>query len=266
MPTLDSTLADAIGGRTAKALEKAFGMQTVGDLLNHYPRRMAERGELTELSSLRVDDDVTVVADVRTTAVKGPPANPRLEVIVGDGPDQLHLVFFGRRSTWRKNELQPGARGLFSGKVGVFNGKRQLVHPEYMLLRGESLDETAADVYAGRLIPIYPATQSVRTWVISNAVKQTLLMLDHVPDPHRHRDPGPSRPAGTGRRPAGDARAGRLRAVGRGPAPARLGRGDGGAAGARPAAVAVRRESGGAAPAPRRRAARRVRRAACRSP
>ncbi|MFN2562615.1 MAG: ATP-dependent DNA helicase RecG [Jatrophihabitans sp.] len=180
---LDSKLADTVGGRTAKALEKAFGMQTVADLLAHYPRRMAERGELTELSSLRVDDDVTVVADVRTTAVKGPPANPRLEVVVGDGPDKLHLVFFGRRSTWRKNELQPGARGLFSGKVGVFNGTRQLVHPEYVLLRGDSLDETAADVYAGRLIPIYPATQSVRTWVISNAVQQALQVLDPVPDP-----------------------------------------------------------------------------------
>jgi ATP-dependent DNA helicase RecG len=181
--TLDSKLADVIGGRSAKPLEKAFGMATVRDLLGHYPRRMAERGELTELSSLRLDEDVTVVAEVLTSAVKGPPQNPRLEVVVGDGTATLHLVFFGRRSTWRKNELQPGARGLFSGKVGVFNGKRQLVHPEYLLLRGDPLADGAADNFAGRLIPVYPATQAVRTWMISNAVHLALQMLDPVPDP-----------------------------------------------------------------------------------
>jgi ATP-dependent DNA helicase RecG len=183
VPTLDSGLGDVIGGKTSKALEKAFGMRTVRDLLAHYPRRMAERGELTELASLRIDDEVTVVADVLSTAIKGPPSSPRLEVIVGDGTAKLHLVFFGRKSTWRKNDLHPGARGLFSGKVGEFNGKRQLVHPEYMLLRGDPMDAMAADVYAGRLIPVYPATQSVRTWVISNAVQHALEVLDPVPDP-----------------------------------------------------------------------------------
>jgi ATP-dependent DNA helicase RecG len=182
VPTLDSKLVDAVGGRTAKALDKAFGMQTVRDLLAHYPRRMAERGELTELSSLRVDDDVTVVADVLSAEVKRAPSGPRLEVVVGDGRDKLHLVFFGPKSMWRKTELVAGRRGLFSGKVGEFNRKRQLVHPEYMLLRGDEYDTVEADVYAGRLIPVYPATQAVRTWVISSAVRQTMQVLDAVPD------------------------------------------------------------------------------------
>src|SRR4051794_16222090 len=183
MAVLDSKLGDVVGGRTAKALERGFGMQTVRDLLGHYPRRMAERGELTDLASLRLDDDVTVVADVLQTAVKGPPANPRLEVVVGDGTATLHLVFFGRRSVWREKELRPGVRGLFAGKVGAFNRKRPLVHPESLLLRGDAADATAADLYAGRLIPVYPATQAVRTWVISGAVRQALQVRGPVPDP-----------------------------------------------------------------------------------
>ena len=183
MATLDSKLADVVGGKTAKALERAFEMTTVRDLLAHYPRRMAERGELTDLAALRIDEEATVVADVRTVDVKGPPHNPRLEVVVGDGTATLHLVFFGKRSIWRQRELQPGARGLFSGKVGLFNRKRQLVHPEYLLLHGDPLDEAVAGTYAGRLIPVYPATQAVRTWVISNAVQQALRVLDPVPDP-----------------------------------------------------------------------------------
>jgi ATP-dependent DNA helicase RecG len=184
MVTLDTRLGEVVGGKTAKSLERAFEMHAVRDLLSHYPRRMAERGELTELSALRLEDEVTVVADVLSTAVKGPPRSQRLEVLVGDGTATLQLVFFGAKSVnWRKRELTPGVRGLFAGKVGEFNRRRQLVHPEYMLLRGDAVDEFAADVYAGRLIPVYPATQSVRTWVISNAVQQALHVLDPVPDP-----------------------------------------------------------------------------------
>jgi len=185
--TLDSALLDVVGGRTGKALFKAFDMATVRDLLAHYPRRMAERGELTELGSLRLDEDVTVLAEVTSAQVRRSNNGPRLEVVVGDGTGRLHLVFFGPRSTWRQRELVPGRRGLFSGRVGDFRGTRQLVHPDYLLLRDEhasdALAHAEADMYAGRLIPVYPATQQVRTWTISAAVRQALALLDPVPDP-----------------------------------------------------------------------------------
>ena len=53
-----------VGPRTAKALEEAFGLRTVGDLLRHYPRRYYTRGELTDLASLRDGEHVTVLAQV----------------------------------------------------------------------------------------------------------------------------------------------------------------------------------------------------------
>jgi ATP-dependent DNA helicase RecG len=177
------TRLDEVVGRAAKPLEKSFGLRTVGDLLRHYPRRLAERGELTDLASLQVDEDVTVLAEVRRCDVLGHGTGARLVAVVGDGTGTLDLVFFGRRNMWRKNELQPGARGLFSGKVGVFNRKRQLAHPEYMLLRGDGLEMHEADDFAGALIPVYPATKEIRTWTISNAVKLVLTLLDPLPDP-----------------------------------------------------------------------------------
>ncbi len=183
MPTLDSALAEVVGGRTAKALHKAFGMRSAGDLLRHYPRRMAERGELTELADLRVDEEVTVVADIMRSEVRRSHSGLRLEVTVGDGHAKVQLVFFGRGVTWRKDDLAPGRRGLFSGKVGEFRGVRQLVHPDYLLLRGDAWDDGEADMYAGRLIPVYPATQAVRTWTIDSAVRHTLDVLDPLPDP-----------------------------------------------------------------------------------
>jgi ATP-dependent DNA helicase RecG len=183
MITLDSRLVDAIGGRTAKPLERAFGMRTVAELLRHYPRRIAERGELTDLGSLRVDEDATVLAEVRSVAVKGFGRSSRLEVVVGDGEGTLQLVFFGPRQTWRQRDLPVGTLGLFSGKVGVFNSRRQLAHPDYMVLRDQELAGAEADMYAGALIPVYPATKEIRTWTISNSIAHVLDLLDPLPDP-----------------------------------------------------------------------------------
>src|SRR6266581_4147513 len=185
MARLDTPLVDVLGGRTAKALDSGLELRTVGDLLGHYPRRLAERGELTDLASLRVDEDVTVLAEVRTSKVirNRNRSGSRLEVVVGDARGTLKLTFFGNRQTWRERELTPGTTGLFAGKVSVFNNTRQLTHPEYVILRGDGLQRLEADDFAGALIPVYPATKDMRTWQISNAVKIALTMLGPVADP-----------------------------------------------------------------------------------
>ena len=51
MATLETPLRDVVG-RAAKALDDGLDLQTVGDLLRHYPRRYAERGKLTDLRDL----------------------------------------------------------------------------------------------------------------------------------------------------------------------------------------------------------------------
>ena len=182
MSALDSRLVDLLGDRTAKRLHSVFGMVTAEDLLRHYPRRLAERGELTPIRDLRIDDDVTVVAEVRTRK-EIPFGNRQLrtEVVIGDGRDTMQLVFFGRKSSFLTKRLEPGVIGLFAGKVGEFRGKRQLAHPEFILLSGDS--EIDADAYAGALIPVYPATKDLPSWTIANAIAHALRMLDPVPDP-----------------------------------------------------------------------------------
>ena len=62
--TLREPLVRALGPKTGKALQTALGIDTVGDLLRHYPRRYYTRGELTDLSSLREGDHVTVLARI----------------------------------------------------------------------------------------------------------------------------------------------------------------------------------------------------------
>src|ERR1700733_5659518 len=98
MADLDAPLVDVLGS-TAKLFETAFDIRTVADALAHYPRRLAERGELTDLAELQEDDDVTVLAEVRSTALKRNQngSGYRLEVSVGDGRGTLRLTFFAKQ-------------------------------------------------------------------------------------------------------------------------------------------------------------------------
>ncbi|MEE4595153.1 ATP-dependent DNA helicase RecG [Streptomyces sp. DSM 41524] len=150
-------------------------LHTVGDLLHHYPRRYAERGELTRLSDLPLDEHVTVVAqvaDARVHTFNGGRGR-RLEVTITDGSGRLQLVFFGKGVHKPRTELQPGTRAMFAGKVSVFNRKRQLAHPEFKTL-GAGSGAEAVEAFANQLLPLYPACKQMESWQIQQAVDTVL--------------------------------------------------------------------------------------------
>ncbi len=184
--TVDTPLKKLVGEKTAKALATHLDLHTAGDLLYHVPRRYDERGEHTDIRSLDVGEQVTVLAQVQRTAVR--PMRQRrgnlLEVTVGDSSGgTLTLTFFGNQ-VWRERDLRPGRWGLFAGKVTEFRGKRQLNGPEYVLLgsggEGEAAASEEVEEFAGALIPVYPAAAAVPTWVIARCVR---VVLDTVAPP-----------------------------------------------------------------------------------
>ena len=177
---LRTPLASVLGGRTATALAKGLGLATAEDLLRHYPRRYVERGDLTDLSTLREGERVTVLAEISEVTIR--PMRQRrgtiLEALVTDGRDSMSVTFFNQR--WREREFRAGRRGLFAGQVSSFRGQRQLAHPECMLFPdGVTDDPEAVAAFAGALIPIYPAAGSVTTWQVQSSVG---ILLDQLPD------------------------------------------------------------------------------------
>ncbi|MFM5905638.1 MAG: ATP-dependent DNA helicase RecG [Micrococcales bacterium] len=168
-----------LGDRTAKAFAKHLGLKTVADLLQHFPRRYYTRGELTPISQIPIGESVTVVAQIVDTRERRANGKSILEVRITDGDGQMTLTFFNQ--AWRQKDLRPGARGLFAGKIGSFQGKLQLSHPEYELF-SEELDDVDAKRWAEIPIPIYPAASAVTTWAIQRAMGVILDTLDHIPD------------------------------------------------------------------------------------
>lgn len=173
--SLGIRLSRAVGDKSARKLATAFGMDTVDDLLRHYPRRYLEIGQLSPLSDIAVGEHVTVMAKVVSAANHsfGPGGRKvRTEVVVTDETGRLSLTFFNQG--WRLKTLAEGTVGLFSGVVGEFRGKRQLTHPAF---------DAVGDRLSRDVVPIYPATAQVSSWDLEKTVGTVLDILDPPSDP-----------------------------------------------------------------------------------
>lgn len=183
---LSTRLGAVLGDATAKALAAAFEINDVESLLRHYPRRYAERGELTDLAQLVSGEHATVMAEIsRVNEIPGRgKAGSRLEVTVTDGTANLDLAFFAH-GRWHRSKLKVGARGLFAGKVGEFRGRRQLAHPEYALIPEADEEDVASEIaetFANALIPVYPASAKLPSWRIARAIAIVMEQVEFEDD------------------------------------------------------------------------------------
>jgi ATP-dependent DNA helicase RecG len=163
-----------IVGKADVPLAKAFGIETAGDLLRHYPRRYYERGELTDLSELTVGDQVTL--QVRVVKVDARQIRPKLhktDITVTDGTGRLLVTFFNRR--YLPKVLEPGTEIVVAGEVERFKTRLQLKQPEIAIEADGIIED------AGKLMPVYPATKALPSWSLRKTIRTALDMVD-VPE------------------------------------------------------------------------------------
>ncbi|HZG94586.1 MAG TPA: ATP-dependent DNA helicase RecG [Mycobacteriales bacterium] len=183
---LEAPLKSYVDAKTATMLADGLELHTVGDLLRHYPRRYAERGKLTDLRRLQAGEHVTVLGEVRRVDVR--PMKDRrkrmLDVTITDGHATLLLRWFNQ--PWRTRDLVVGRQALFAGKVEEFKGTRSLKNPEYQLIGDDASDADAAAEFAGAMIPVYPSSEKVHTWLVARCVRLVLDTIGTLDDPLPH--------------------------------------------------------------------------------
>ena len=171
-----SPLLPLLGKKSADMLATQLELHTVGDLLRHYPRKYVDRGKLTDIVGLEIGEHATVVAQVETAVLRDMRTRrgKLLSVVIRDEKGgRLDCTFFNGHKL--KGVITPGTRALFAGKIGVFNKKLQLTHPQFEPLRED--DEIRP------FISVYPATAKLQSWEIANCVRQVLDVLDDPTDP-----------------------------------------------------------------------------------
>jgi ATP-dependent DNA helicase RecG len=102
-----------------------------------------------------------------------------LEVKLTDGEGFVTATFFNQ--AWRALKLKPGVRGLWAGKIGSYQNKLQLSHPDFELF-GDEIEDEVAKAWAELPIPIYPASSTCSTWMIQRAMRVVLDVMPSIED------------------------------------------------------------------------------------
>jgi ATP-dependent DNA helicase RecG len=161
----------AVGDKLRAGLAE-MGIETVLDLLEHYPRRYVDRTERAEIHELEIGQEVTVDAEVRSIHARRTRDRKRtiVNATVYDGTGLLEIVFFNQ--PWRERQLRPGTQVSLFGKVDSYRGKRQMTNPVVDVLA----DPDATSDVTGTIVPVYPQSgkAEVHTWQLRRAVASCL--------------------------------------------------------------------------------------------
>jgi ATP-dependent DNA helicase RecG len=169
---------------TRRAALAKLGIESVQDLLQHYPRYHVDRTQLRTIAELRKlasnghSGDVQVHARVKKI---NPPFRTRskktlIKGRIGDETGTIDVTWFNQ--DWVARALAPGVAGFFYGRLTLFRGRLQMTAPRFELVR------TGREPFnVGRIIPIYPATAELSTDQLRKLMWETLEQAGPIMDP-----------------------------------------------------------------------------------
>ncbi|ACK51151.1 DEAD/DEAH box helicase domain protein [Methylocella silvestris BL2] len=164
-----------VGPKTGKLLDRLFGVgeARVLDLLFHLPAGVVDRRTRAKIAEAPLDAIVVIevmVVEHRPARGKGP-----TRVLVEDETGDILLVFFLTNHNWIERSLPVGAKRWVSGKLEIWDGHRQMVHPD-RVLDAEGLAKMAP------VEPVYPLTDGLSQRLLAKAVDGALARLPALPD------------------------------------------------------------------------------------
>lgn len=196
--TPDSPVAAVFGKSVTKrrTVEEGLGIKTVGDLLWHFPRRYVKTTELSEVAEPVEGQLLSVVGEITASVVK-PFLNrrtnkmsQRLEVRVATQGPHFTMTFFLPHQSLAEREqrrMKVGSRGMFTGKVQIFNGAWQLAQPHSVVFgggdgEGDGAGEEGLASSLKGLMPIYPLSGKLYSWDLQKTVQFALDVVSGVPE------------------------------------------------------------------------------------
>jgi len=163
-----------IGEKTRQAF-KRIGIETVQDLLEHYPRGYEEFGMPIPISRIAEGDTVTIEASlVKSPDLKKVRNLQILNAEVRDHSGSIYLTWFNM--PYLMNKLRTGSRYLFRGKVKYKYGRLIMEQPNIYFNKEEYYRLLKV------LQPVYPLTEGITNNLIIKSVRQIHENLDFAKD------------------------------------------------------------------------------------
>jgi len=159
-------------------LADALGIETVGQLLHHYPRRYIDRSLVLPIGELKIDAFATVIATIRSVKKRQTRRRQAMvTVTIGDGTGFLDLTFFNQ--PWAANLYREGMEVAVSGTVQLYRHRLQLANQEIEILRSDEQDL----VHTGRITPVHRAADGISPRTIRELVWRALEQVPPLRDP-----------------------------------------------------------------------------------
>jgi ATP-dependent DNA helicase RecG len=195
---LSVSVLKGVGAAATRDLSE-LGVDTVLDLLTHYPRRYIDGTRLVPIADLTPGDKTSILGEV--TRVSRPPSGygrgrrrspSRVIIQISDGSARIDVVFFNQ--AWRAKQLAVGTVALLYGTVGVYRGARQLNSPTAEVIRAAGEGTESEDgSRSGRIYPVYPLTDKANLTsaqigrYVGEALDRAARMADPLLEAWRHR-------------------------------------------------------------------------------
>ncbi len=165
---------------------KRLNVETVKDLVYHFPHRHNDFGKMRKVSELELGQDQTVAVTAReATETRQGPRKRSTQAVLGDDTGNIRAIWFN--NPYMVRTLRPGTSVVISGRVNMFRGQLVFESPEYEVLQGQ--EEL---MHTGRLVPVYPTVDGLYQRILRRLVKQALeigitKLVDFLPEEVRHR-------------------------------------------------------------------------------
>ncbi len=144
-----------VGAKRAAVLNEV-GIHTLGDLFYYLPRRYLDRSRTLPMARAPIGQEVTLIGHVRQMRFV-PGRKPRFVLVVEDETDDIACTFF-QGGRYLQRNFKEGDELAISGKVDLFQGRRQMVHPEYEFIRTNE-DEL---LHTGGIVPLYTSSADMK--------------------------------------------------------------------------------------------------------
>ena len=166
-------------GKTTATQLKRIGIETIKDLVSHYPFRYEDYSQILTIEEFKTQKTGTIKAKVNLIANRRSLRKKMIltEAIVSDKTGSLQVVWFNQG--FLTKTIKHGQEIYLAGKIDNANHGLQLINPSYEICANQR------PIHTGRLVPIYPTTTSLTQkqirFLISRALKTGNNIEDWLP-------------------------------------------------------------------------------------
>jgi ATP-dependent DNA helicase RecG len=159
-----------VGPQRAEILKKEISIFTYVDLLHYYPFRYIDRTQFFKIRDANPDlPYIQILVRLKSFEIIGEKRTRRLVAEAVDDTGDIELVWF-QGVNWIQKNLKLNQVYIIFGKLGYFNGKPQMVHPEIELFNKENQNRGNLS-----LQPVYSSTEKLKQFSLDSKGIQRIM-------------------------------------------------------------------------------------------